>query len=493
MDEIVSDNDKFDNNNDDDGNNDDDDFKLYPKKRKIKGKKRKIMGRHTFDDLEREYGHPNDRIVMDKEMEAKQEYISKETDAMILKMVQSVWQEVTNTSSLASDSSDSSSVSVGNPAFKKTKLTSFTILRDHELVLNFLNDMTEKRMLALDEKKKTASLSASEEREYTNLVTSGPLLEYMSHFVEMVNDHEAKYGHLQYFTPSSQKLSSCFRSILKPVAGEFCCDAELCDKHLIIIKRVSPECMDMIKSLYKLPVQRLKRAQARENSFNFFEKGRECPRCLENSNVIESADTHALICKNCNITIGMCDEEVDEFENIGNQYKPGYKRSNHSSEISNQIQGIEGTEPPPDVLEAVREGMRMHDFIKAEDITNEFICSCLKNKGFHNWTEHSNLIYYKVTGIQRVQIDSERDAILRKMMSMCHGVFEHCPPEIKRKTNFPSYKFMFRKCAELQGYDDIMKHFTLYKSAEINRQAQEMWEYFCRKLGWEIIPTVCDD
>ena len=167
----------------------------------------------------------------------------------------------------------------------------------------------------------------------------------------------------------------------------------------------------------------------------------------------------------------------------------GYRRHNHMTETLSQMMGKESTNIPQEVLDTIQLEMKKHYWIKAEDVSMELIRTWLAKHKLAKWYEHSTRIFCLATGQTVPKLDKEQMARVHEMFRLLEEPFERCPDEIRSRNNFPSYDYILYKICELSGYDHMLPRFKLLKSSEKLKKHDEIWEYFCKELHWDFIPT----
>jgi hypothetical protein len=165
-----------------------------------------------------------------------------------------------------------------------------------------------------------------------------------------------------------------------------------------------------------------------------------------------------------------------------------YKRLNHFCEWLATMQAREGTDIPPDIIEAVRYEFKKARVTDPKDITPERVREYLKKLRLNQYYENTNAICRTLSGRQAPQISPELEATLKKMFVNIEKPWQVAkPPERK---NFLSYSFVLYKFLELLGEDDYLGGLYMLKSNARLHKQDIIWEKICQQLNWQFIPTI---
>lgn len=214
-----------------------------------------------------------------------------------------------------------------------------------------------------------------------------------------------------------------------------------------------------------------------------------CPEC-NSYDLIH--DIEGIICSECGLLI---DRNSDlqkapgykELQDIDVQPQFSYKRINHFREWLNQIQGLENTDIPEQVLidlraEVEKNKMSIKKLNKSK--TREF----LKKLGHNKYYEHIPFIINSLNGIEPVKMSQRIEEEMNTMFEEIQIPFEkHKPPTRK---NFLSYAYTLHKFCQLRGYDEFLPSFPLLKSRDKLLEQDKIWKKICHDLRWEYIPSL---
>lgn len=165
-----------------------------------------------------------------------------------------------------------------------------------------------------------------------------------------------------------------------------------------------------------------------------------------------------------------------------------YKRINHFCEWLNGLQGKEGTEIPPEVIEAVRTEFKKNRVNMSKDIKPSKVREYLKKLKLNKYYENVNAIANALSGIPAPKLPPELETRLKDMFAEVQAPFDASkPPERK---NFLSYSYVLHKFCELLGEDEYLVHFQLLKSPQKLYNQDAIWKKMCAILKWEFIPSI---
>jgi len=218
---------------------------------------------------------------------------------------------------------------------------------------------------------------------------------------------------------------------------------------------------------------------------------------IENANAVcRCGEVYAIhhsealyVCKTCGIAETFIDPSNaalnydDQFTlNVNPSF--AYKRLNHFLEWLSQLQGLETTTIPEDVLNSLRMEMKKD---RTEIIVQSKIRDALKRLKLQKYYEHVP----HICGL----LGSPPPVFTRKLQDKLKSMFEeiqipfknHCPPARK---NFLSYGYVLYKFCQLLEQDHLLDQFPLLKSREKLHAQDMIWKGICADLKWQFLKTV---
>ena len=165
-----------------------------------------------------------------------------------------------------------------------------------------------------------------------------------------------------------------------------------------------------------------------------------------------------------------------------------YKRINHFSSWLAQLQSLESTDIPNDIIDNILIELKKQRIINIANITNKKIKEILKKLKLNKYYEHIYYIMNKINGIPPITIDPYIVNKLKNMFRAIQNPFiKWCP--LNRK-NFLSYSYCLHKFFQLLGMDQYMKQFPLLKSREKLLGQDIIWKNICKELGWPFFKSL---
>ena len=220
----------------------------------------------------------------------------------------------------------------------------------------------------------------------------------------------------------------------------------------------------------------------RQNVFN-------CKDC--GGNTLHDTSAGKLVCYDCGLTENFNISELPEWNHAENHeyIKPySYKRTNHFKEWITQIQGMEGTNVPNEVIQLLIIEIKKERLTDKTLITYFKIKEFLKKLKLNKYYEHIPNIIHKITGNKRLVISEELEIKLTSMFNDIQEPFEkHCP---KDRKNFLSYSYTLYKFFQLLKKDEYLIYFPLLKSREKLFEQEKIWKLICSELGWKFINCI---
>lgn len=165
-----------------------------------------------------------------------------------------------------------------------------------------------------------------------------------------------------------------------------------------------------------------------------------------------------------------------------------YKRINHFNETLTQIQGLERTAIPPDLLEALDAQFKKYRIDDPSLITPQLVRAELKRMNLVRYYEHAFQIANLLARRQGVVIPPDVHEKLRHMFLQIQEPFDSIRPN--DRNNFLSYSYTIHKLLQLLGQHRLTPHFPLLKSRPKLFQQDAMWREICRIMNWPFVPSV---
>ena len=217
-----------------------------------------------------------------------------------------------------------------------------------------------------------------------------------------------------------------------------------------------------------------------------------------NGTVLMESSTHNYICSAC----GLMQDSIVEFcldTNVNFSDREKYSKTTmpyeplaHFKEHMSRLQGIERTEIPDVIIDAVKHRCYIHriDPIKNPHLLTYTRCrQFLQDEGFPGAFENICQIITRVTGGHRpVTFTPEQVNILTMMFLQIQGPYEKIKLRVKR-LNMLSYAYTTYKCCELMGYTFALPYLPLFRDQMNLQKADDIWKKICTELKWQFVPT----
>ena len=165
-----------------------------------------------------------------------------------------------------------------------------------------------------------------------------------------------------------------------------------------------------------------------------------------------------------------------------------YKRINHFCEWLNSLQAREGTDIPPDVIEAVRAEFKKNRATTSDEIKPTKVREYLKKLRLNKYYENVHTIANMLCGIPSPKLPAVLESKLKDMFVEVQAPFDASKPPNRK--NFLSYSYVLHKFCELLGEDEYLDFFPLLKSPEKLYAQDAMWKKMCAILQWEYIASI---
>lgn len=178
-------------------------------------------------------------------------------------------------------------------------------------------------------------------------------------------------------------------------------------------------------------------------------------------------------------------------------------RCNHFNEWLNQIQNIETTDIPSDVIDSIM--LRLDKLNKQQDIKKNInvvnVLGILRKLRLVKYYEYAPFIVYKLSymlsyklsyrcdltsGVPPLRLSSASDneEKIRQMFDAIQKPFlKHAP----QNTSFFPYVYVLRKFLEILGEHELLDKVSLLKSSTRHDMT---WQKICTELGWPFIRSL---
>lgn len=165
-----------------------------------------------------------------------------------------------------------------------------------------------------------------------------------------------------------------------------------------------------------------------------------------------------------------------------------YKRRHHFDEILSQIQGIEMTTIPDEIIEIINSEIKKEGIKDLNKLTNKKMKEFLRKNDKSNYYEHISFIIKKIKKTPVLVIPKQLQDQLRIMFNLVEEKYIIHKPSNRK--NFLNYKYVFYKFFELLNLPDYQKHFDLLKSKNKLYEHDQIWKKICLDLNWHFYETI---
>lgn len=165
-----------------------------------------------------------------------------------------------------------------------------------------------------------------------------------------------------------------------------------------------------------------------------------------------------------------------------------YKRTNHLSEILNQLQAKESTEIPQEIYEQIKNELNKQRIFDYKLLDHKLVKKILKKLKLNKYYEHTHHIINNLNGTQPPTMTREQEENIKRIFKEIQKPFALYKP--KERTNFLNYNYIIHKICELLEYDEFLIYFPLLKS-RVNLEEQDVvWEKICKYKNYQFIPSI---
>jgi len=219
-----------------------------------------------------------------------------------------------------------------------------------------------------------------------------------------------------------------------------------------------------------------------------------CPQC-EVERIVDFAQA-IMTCPQCGICVRFNDNSLrnvpfsDEIH-ITQKNKGKYEKRTYYEKWKKMVSGQLNSEIAEKdwqtiYLECVN---RRYKFI-----TRPMLRKLLRSLGMNRYYELIPAITNELNDVPLIHFSPEEERTLDAMFEEALELFERCPAEIKRRSNFISYSYFFHQACTMAGYTAYCESFPLLTGIENKKRHDCIWKWMCEnKQGepvWTFYPTV---
>lgn len=127
-------------------------------------------------------------------------------------------------------------------------------------------------------------------------------------------------------------------------------------------------------------------------------------------------------------------------------------------------------------------------------ITRAMLRKLLRTLGMTRHYELVPMITNELNGVPLIQWSRDEEKTLDAMFDEAVDLFDRCPVEIKRRSNFISYAYFFYQACTMAGYLEYRESFPLLTGIDNKKRHDRIWQWMCEnKTGepkWVFYPTI---
>lgn len=227
------------------------------------------------------------------------------------------------------------------------------------------------------------------------------------------------------------------------------------------------------------------------------------PICSTCSSLKFFTSDNYLICKKCftqvdNVNISM---RVDSTRlNTNSRYT--YERKTHFRDCINQYQGKENTNIPSEVIKGIIDQLYLYEIVSYDSssgydsdsnkdrfnrVTREHIFMFLKDIGFAKFREHTNLIYYIITG-KRYDDISHLEYILLEDFDKISESYNKKFGSSRRKIFINNQNLLYQLLV-MHKHPCKKEDFAILKTTDRKAEHDYIMESLCKINGWNMVST----
>ena len=215
---------------------------------------------------------------------------------------------------------------------------------------------------------------------------------------------------------------------------------------------------------------------------------KNCPKCKVEKTIHLSDGL--VICNQCGDTdIILLETDKPNYKEAVIETKVcAYKRSNHLSEILNQLQAKESTEIDEEIYSMIKEELKIQRITNYKLLDHKIMKKILKKLKLNKYYEHIHHIINNLNNLPPPSMTREQEENIKKTFKDIQKPFQIYRP--KKRKNFLNYNYILHKICELYEYDDFLPYFPLLKSRTNLEEQDIVWEKICRYNNYQFIPSI---
>ena len=215
---------------------------------------------------------------------------------------------------------------------------------------------------------------------------------------------------------------------------------------------------------------------------------KNCPKCKVEKTIHLSDGL--VICNQCGDTdtILLETDKPNYKEAVIETKVCAYKRSNHLSEILNQLQAKESTEIDEDIYSMIKEELKIQRIANYKLLDHKIMKKILKKLKLNKYYEHIHHIINNLNNLPPPSMTREQEENIKKTFKDIQKPFQIYRP--KKRKNFLNYNYILHKICELYEYDDFLPYFPLLKSRTNLEEQDIVWEKICKYNNYQFIPSI---
>ena len=215
---------------------------------------------------------------------------------------------------------------------------------------------------------------------------------------------------------------------------------------------------------------------------------KNCPKCKVEKTIHLSDGL--VICNQCGDTdtILLETDKPNYKEAVIETKVCAYKRSNHLSEILNQLQAKESTEIDEDIYSIIKEELKIQRITNYKLLDHKIMKKILKKLKLNKYYEHIHHIINNLNNLPPPSMTREQEENIKKTFKDIQKPFQIYRP--KKRKNFLNYNYILHKICELYEYDDFLPYFPLLKSRTNLEEQDIVWEKICKYNNYQFIPSI---
>jgi hypothetical protein len=207
-----------------------------------------------------------------------------------------------------------------------------------------------------------------------------------------------------------------------------------------------------------------------------------CNKCMVEKILFHSEGYYA--CPKCGESeCIVIDSEIPSHKDaINEKPKYPYKKINHLKEKLNQLQSKETVNIDENIIRIIKKELKKKRILPSQSTPPE-IKKILKKYKFHEYYEHLQQIYCRISGANPVTISRDVEKKVIEMFNdMQESFMRHKPVG---RSNFLNYSYILNKIFKILDMKSHAKFFNLLKSKDKLRDQDIVWHKICDDMGWD--------